>query len=272
MTDTARAPRVGGDGTVARAMRLLSAVVDAEGPASVNALADASALPASTTHRLLGLLVDVGMVTHDPQLRSYSVGPETYRLAARTLQTVDLPGILQPVLDRLAGTFGETVIFGLYSPATSTLSFAGRADGDHVLQYRIELNTPTSVLWGASGKAVAAFLPDEELAAAYERESRGTGGGRSNGGSELPALERLREDLAVVREQGYVESQGEKLPGARGIAVPVVGPRGVVGSLTLTHPQNRAPAGDAESIVAALQDGAEEIARYFGATGKAVSR
>ncbi|MFD1860263.1 IclR family transcriptional regulator [Aeromicrobium camelliae] len=264
MTDE-RGARSAGDGTVARAMRLLAAVVDAEGPVSVNALADVSSLPASTTHRLLGLLVDTGMVTHDPQLRSYSVGPETYRLAARTLQTVDLPGIIQPVLDRLAGEFGETVIFGLYSPATSTLSFAGRADGDHVLQYRIELNTPTPVLWGASGKAVAAFLPDDELKAAYERESAGSGGGRSVGGAELPSLERLSDDLTIIREQGYVESQGEKLPGARGIAVPVIGPRGVVGSLTLTHPQNRAPAGDTESIVVAMQAGAGDIARYFGA-------
>lgn len=261
MTDARTTP----SGTVARAIRLLSAVVDAGGPVSLQALGEASGLPASTTHRLLGLLADEGMVRYDAARHTYQAGAETYRLAARTVATVRFDEIVQPVLQGLADRFDETVLFGLYAPGAESLSFIARADGNHDLQYRIELNTPTSVLCGASGKAVGAYLEREVIARVVEREQVDTQG------RPLPALDDLLRVLGEVRAAGHIETQGEKLPQARGIAVPVFGPAGVFGSLTLTHPEDRLPHGETDEIVKELQAGAAQISRFIGNTDQGAS-
>ncbi len=206
-----------------------------------------------------------GMVKQEGDLQAYSVGAEGYRIAARTLATVDLPRMVRPILEELAVRFDETVIFGLYSHATSSVSFVSRADGNHVLQYRIELNKPTALLWGASGKSVAAYLTESELDQAYESErQKGAAGGSANG-MTLPDPAVLKQELAGIRRRGYVETQGEKLPGAHGVAVPVFSPEGVVGSITLTHPKERPPHGEASEILDALKNASRRIGEFFGA-------
>ncbi len=206
-----------------------------------------------------------GMVKQEGDLQAYSVGVEGYRIAARTLATVDLPRMVRPILKELAAHFDETVIFGLYSHATSSVSFVSRADGNHVLQYRIELNKPTALLWGASGKSVAAYLPENELDQAYESERQKATAGDSASGVTLPDPAVLKRELAAIRSQGYVETKGEKLPGAHGVAVPVFSPGGVVGSITLTHPKERSPHGEPSEILNALKDASRRIGEFFGA-------
>lgn len=255
-------------GTVARAIRLLAAVVDAGRPVGVQVLGESTGLATSTTHRLLSLLVEEGMVDRDPETHLYRVGAEGYRLAARTIETVGLDRVVQPVLDELARQFDETVLFGQYSASTRSFAFLARADGHHLLQYRIDLHTPSSLLWGASGRVVSAYLDDDTLAAVVEVERADpTGRLAAADGSPTPEVADLAPLLAEVRHQGYLVSEGQKLPRARGIAVPVLGPRGVVGSLTLTHPHDRTPHGDLPTIVDGLRAGAEQISRYLGAAG-----
>lgn len=255
----ASAPRTSPPGTVARAIRLLVAVVDADGPATVQYLAERVDLAPSTTHRLLALLAEEGMVAHDPVRRTYSVGAEAYRMAARTVASVGLDAIVAPLLNALATRFDESVLFGLYSPATATLAFIGRADGDHSLQYRIEMNTPTSLVRGASGKAVTAHLDPAAVEAAVAAELR-----QAADPAAVPTAADLGPTLQQIRTQGYAESSGEKLPEARGVAVPVFGPAGVAGSLTLTHPKDRMPHGELDDIVSGLKEAADQIGRYLG--------
>lgn len=251
-------------GTVARAVRVIAAVADLDEPGTIARLSEATGLPASTVHRLLALLVADSIVEHDAASHTYRVGPELYRIAARTVATVGLEDVVQPILQQLADDFGETVLLGRYSPAAPSLAFIARADGNHLLQYRIELHKPGSVVWGASGKAVAAFLEPADALRALESERAKPAGGRSSEGHDAPLAAEFVEQLALVRERGYASSEGEKLPQARGLAVPIFGPRGVEGSLTLTYPRDRRPIGDIDSIIEQLQSGSARIARALG--------
>ncbi|WP_413318059.1 IclR family transcriptional regulator [Agrococcus sp. 1P02AA] len=251
-------------GTVARAVRVIAAVADLDEPGTIARIASATGLPASTVHRLLALLAADSIVEHDAASHTYRVGPELYRIAARTVATVGLADVVQPILQELADDFGETVLLGRYSPGAPSLAFIGRADGNHLLQYRIELHRPGSVVWGASGKAVAAFLEPADALRALAAERAKPAEGRSSEGHELPEPDEFVRQLSLIRERGYASSEGEKLPQARGLAVPIFGLRGVEGSLTLTYPRDRPPIGDIESIIDRLQSGSARIARALG--------
>jgi DNA-binding IclR family transcriptional regulator len=215
----------------------------------------------STVHRLLRLLCDEGLVTRNPDTHRYAVGAQLYRIAVRVVDTVQTRELAQPYLESLVSRFNETVVFGMYLASHDALSFVARADGSNALQYRIQMNEPTSLVWGASGKAVLAFLP----AKAIDRTVLDAGPSPATG-STLPSRTKLEAELTAIRVRGYAKSESEKLPGARGIAAPVFDSHGVTGSICLTSPSERLPNDDVDVIGAAVAEAAAELSKVFGAT------
>ncbi len=251
--------QVGSTGTVARAVSVLAALADHGAEMGVNQLAETLSLPASTTHRLLKLLRNEDLVEWNPVTRRYGVGPGLYRISARVLESVSLPQLARSYLDRLAARFDETVLLGNYLERQRALSFAARADGQQALQYRINMHVPTSLLWGASGKAILAHLSDQVVAAVLAEE-----GPSPATGAPLPTLPELQNELDAIRVAGYARSANEKLPGACGIAAPVFGPRGVVGCIVLTAPQERLPREQEPEIIEAVRETARELSDVLG--------
>jgi DNA-binding IclR family transcriptional regulator len=227
------APTAEGTGTVHRVVHLLSAIADSGGSATISSFAETLSLPNSTVHRLLHLLRKEGVVEWHPENHRYAAGPELFRMAARIVASMDISGLAQPYLEKLVQIFNETVLLGLYLPGRKAMSFAARADGSLMLQYRVALHQPLSLVWGASGKAILAFLPDDVVAEVAASE------GRAPASGALPlGREALMAELTKIRATGYAVTDGEKLAGARGIAAPVFSHAGIVGCLCMTSPKH----------------------------------
>jgi DNA-binding IclR family transcriptional regulator len=260
-TRTARrsplAPESKETGTVHRVARLLSAIANSSGSVRVSSLATAVGLAPSTTHRLLHLLRREGLVDWSADGHNYSIGAELYRLSARVIGQRKIADVAQPYIDRLAHRFGEAALFGVAIPSIPAMIFVARADGQHPLQYRIQMNHHLSLLWGASGKSILAFA-DEALRDRVLAHERGQG-------SPAPPLKELEAALQLVRRRGFAVSEGEKLPGAQGIAAPVFGPDGIVGCLCITAPKGRIPRDSVLTIGRAVALEAAELSRALGA-------
>lgn len=248
-----------GTGTAQRVTTLLSFMADADGPVSVRHVADRLSLAPSTTHRLLNLLVDSGFALYEPKTATYAVGPEFYRVSARVTANVSPTAIAQECISALARRFDETVLFALYLRPAGKIAFMARADGQKRLLYRIEMNTPLSLVWGASGKAALAYLPDDEVRAilAVEQPSPATG-------DQPPGYDLLARELAAIRDQGFCVSHGEKLPGALGIAAPVFGPQRVIGTICMTMPNDRAPSMSHDELGTAVLGSARALTKQLG--------
>jgi DNA-binding IclR family transcriptional regulator len=201
---------------------------------SIQSAADELGLAASTTHRLLNSLRDQGFVAYVPATRSYTIGPEFLRVAARVTSGASVVDLAQKSCDELAGRYDETILFASYLPKQRAMCFSVRADGKKRLQYVIDMHTPLSLIWGASGKAILAHLSSDEIRQIYDDEKKSPATG-----APKPPFKTFCRTLAEVRERGFVVTGAEKLPDARGVAAPVFAPGGVVGSLTLTSPLAR---------------------------------
>lgn len=248
-----------GTGTAERVMTLLTLLADSAGPVSVRAAADDLGLPPSTTHRLLNLLVQGGFASFDQAGSTYSVGSEFFRLSARVAATVSPAAIARGVISDLASRYDETVLFGLLLPTTGKISFIERADGQNKLLYRIDMNTPLSLVWGASGKAALAYMPEAEMNEILAQE------GASPATGEMPASSAaLAAELKAIREAGFCVSHGEKLPGALGIAAPVFDPHGVIGTICMTMPQARAPTVSTAELGGEVAISARELTHKLG--------
>ena len=113
---------------------------------------------------------------------------------------------------------------------------------------------------GASGKAILAFLPPEEIdAIAAERSPSPVSG------EKAPPASALKRELEAIRQAGYAFSRGAKIPGSRGIAAPILDANAVaVGSLTLTIPEMRFREESKEQLATMVMSGAEEISTLLG--------
>jgi DNA-binding IclR family transcriptional regulator len=249
-----------GTGTVFRVVRLLAAIAEAGRPVGVGKLADELGLATSTVHRLLQLLRKEGIVDWDTETHLYFVGAEYYRIAARVVGAVHIRDLARPFIQRIAEQFDETTLLGLHLPAQRAMMFVARADGSQALQYRIALDQPLALVWGASGKSVLAFLPKIAVTEAIASAKPGPASG-----APVPPREVLLSELAEIRDRGYAVTEAEKLPGARGIAVPVFGRRGVIGSICLTSPKERLPHASIGEIALFIVEQAAVLSQTLGA-------
>ncbi len=88
---------------------------------------------------------------------------------------------------------------------------------------------------GASGRAVMAFLSEQDRKTVVERTRLAPATEHT-----ITSPEALEQVLAEVRERGYAFSQEERRLGGVGIAAPVFGPGGhVVGEVGVSVPTQR---------------------------------
>jgi DNA-binding IclR family transcriptional regulator len=249
------------DGTVGRLVEVLRHLAEAEGEVTVKGLAQSAGLPPSTAHRLLGLLAREGLVEPDPARHRYRPGLEYYRLAALIMGRLDLAALARPIMDAVVAECGETCVLGLYLPAERRMMFVARVDSAHPLRYPLELHRPLSVAWGATGRAILAFLPEAEIEAVLTMGEPSPATGAS-----LPPPATMRRQLEAIRARSIAVSHGEKIPGAVGIAAPVTRAGGrVIGSLALTIPELRFRKEAESRLVELVRSRAAELSRALGA-------
>ena len=236
-------------GTVARTLAVLTVMAEAGGSVGVTDVATALGLPMSTSHRLLDLLRSEGFVERDAAQRRYRLGLRFLRVANLVTQNTSFADLCQPALERITARTGETALYCEYLSDRHMAAYAAKSDSTHSLGYRIKLFEPAPVECGASGLAILSFLPPPIRASvcAAPRSSPLHG--------KRPSSSALANQIETTRRKGFALSNGDKLPDAIGIAVPVrLSDERPIGSLALTIPESRFVRSKLKTYVALLSD------------------
>ena len=247
-------------GTVQRVLDVIGVLAEATEPISVGEAAQKLNLAPSTAHRFLNLLCREGFAVHLAASRRYTGGPELFRVAARINRKSSPVRVAGETIAAIAHEFNQTVLFGLYLPERKAMCFSARAEGSNQLVYRIEMDKPLSLVRGASGKVILAFLEPEQREAVLRAEAAAL-----PAGAGTAAEGDLAATLGEIRRKHFWISEGEKLPGACGIAAPVFNTDGVVGCLCLTAPRETLPASGLDDIGRAIARHARSLSKNLGA-------
>jgi DNA-binding IclR family transcriptional regulator len=222
------------DSPVLKALAILKSLAGADA-VGVSTIADETSLNVSTVHRLLRLLADDGMISYDPQTRTYALGTEAIRFATQVLASGSPIGRVRPFIVELANELAETCAFTIYEPKTFSKVVTIVEHGPHPLGYDFEIGSRDGIHAGASGKPIAAFLPDDEIEKMLRRPLERL--------TEFTVVDpdTLRRQLRLIRKRGYAVSRGERVPGAGvGVGAPVFdSSRRVIGSVVVTVPAFR---------------------------------
>ena len=212
-----------------RAMQVLTALVDLDDEAyGVRPLSEILDLPASSVHRVLSRLEELGLVSRHPD-GGFQLGVEFYRLAWRATDRFSLTRAAGDPLKEMAEACNEAAFLGVYSPERRQMMFAASVDSEHPVKYVLELGRWLPLV-GASGMAILAHLPEAEMRAVLDADT-----------AEPPQYRPdVETELRNVRERGYAISAGARIPGAVGIAAPIIGKDDqVLGDIGITMPEQR---------------------------------
>jgi DNA-binding IclR family transcriptional regulator len=247
-------------GPVVRAVNILRVIAESPDDLTLSEIADQVRLPRPSAHRQLRVLTNQGMIEHDPETRRYRSGPEFYRLGALIVGSRRLADFAMPILESLARDTDESSLLALYHPEGHYMSYVAQIPSTHPLGYQIQLNTPVPLVWGATGRAMLAFLPEAKVEDSVRIAEPSADG-------QMPKLKDLLEELAVVRRAGHASTHGQRIPGAHSISAPVFGSsQRVMGSISITIPEVRFDPNNREQLATLVMNRAAELTELLGGT------
>ena len=247
-------------GIVGRVMALLRVLAELDREAGLSEIASRMNLPPSTTHRLLHLLLEEGFVERGAaDSRTYRAGLEFMRVAGLLMARADLPNLAQPFMQNVVDACDETCVLSLYVARTAQMMVVRAIHGSHPLRYDAPLYDPGSLVWGATGRGILAFLSEATIATILAKEGPSPADPR-----KTVKRQQILRELARVREQGYAHSHSQKIKGAVGFAAPVFNGSGVVAALCITLPESRYEPAMEEQLAATIMRQADLFSASLG--------
>jgi IclR family acetate operon transcriptional repressor len=237
--------RVSIKGTIVRCIRMIERLAEAENPISASDLAGRLGLAVSTTHRILGQLRQEGMASRDSLSAAYRAGPELVRVAALIMGRTSFQREYLRSLETIAAGSGETSFLATWLPAARKMQLTHVVQSAQPIQYVMPQGSSLSVLFGASGRVIAAHLPRDILQEMHAAEAN-----IKDNATMLPPFAYLLQELDAIRDAGFAISSGQRVQGAHAVVAPVFaeGHR-ILGSIGISMPVFRAsPEKDARSL------------------------
>jgi DNA-binding IclR family transcriptional regulator len=201
-----------GTQAIDRALGLLRVFETAESDLGITALATATGLSVSTTHRLVKALVAAGLVAQDLGTERYHLGPSLVSLGRRAEARLGFER-WNAVLAALAKSTGESASLGVRVGAHVLI--AAHVPSAQALRFDAGVGSRVPIHASAMGKMLLAMGDDAnaEVAALGELEPFTD--------RTLTDPDALVDDLREIRGRGWSLNDGERHAGVRAVAVPV---------------------------------------------------
>lgn len=219
-----------------KAVRVIEWMADSVQPSyGVREVAQGIGMAPSTTHRLLNMLEEAGLVDTDETGR-YSFSLRFVGLATR-LSQVRHP-LFQEALRRcrvLADETGESIYIGMYEAKTQHFMYTECIESRNPITYTMPTFRMMPLYPGAGGASILAFLPRDEQEAVLANLPLTRVTDRT-----LTDRRQIRKFLDATADQGFVVSVSQRIPGGAGVGAPLFGPDGSVqGNVVMALPEDR---------------------------------
>ncbi len=252
-------------GVVDRALTVLELVRDAGRPLSLLEVSHQLGITKSSAFRLLRTLERRRYVERADGDGRYSLGSNSLTFAHATITHRPLSEVALPHMRRLLDRFGETINLGVLRDGE--VLYLEMLESPHSFRMAAKLGSHSPVHSSALGKAMAGYLPDEDVDEIIRKR-----GLRALTSRTITSPAAWKRELARMRARGYSEDNGETEPDASCIGAPLFGAGGrVVGAISLSGPASRVRALKSRAVPA-LVEACSAISRALGHSVSAVHR
>ena len=241
-------------GTVGKALDVLEQVARFGRPVRFGELEAASPYPKATLYRLVRTLSGRGMLSFDPERRTYRLGMRLVRLAHTAWEQSSLAPVARPHLESLSREVRETVHLAQLDSAH--VLYVDKMNAARPIPMYSEAGKVGPAYCTGVGKVMLAFQPEPALSALLAQQSwhRFTN-------ATIVTEPVLREELAIIRARGYAVDREEHERGIICVAAPILSPaRSVLGGLSVTGSTSRTSLGALLELTPRLRATSEAIA------------
>ncbi|RYX83907.1 IclR family transcriptional regulator [bacterium] len=192
---------------IARAAAVLQALENSTTGMSLGQISKASGLPRTTVHRIVTALEAQQLVAVGT--KGIRLGPALMRLAASA--HTDITALVRPYIEELGQSTGETVDLGIFRG--QVVIAIDQYQSEQELRVVLKVGGTYPVHCTPHGKVLLSQLSDEEVRALLD------GPLLQSTPNSINSMEKLLEELAQIRRQGYAIDREEHLRGVCGVAV-----------------------------------------------------
>ena len=205
---------------VEQAIRMMLCLADnGSTPRSLTDICREVGIHRSKAFSILSTLNEYGLVKKNPNRRGYVLGPSLLTLTGRILENLSISRLVEGVLSNLAKKAGATVGLGVISD-DKTYAIA-QYEGAPGIGISVPIGHVDPITYGAHGKAIAAFLPEDELEELLKNTNL-----FFHGSPDKYNSNRLKRELEQCRRNGFALDMGDMTPGVNAIASPVLDQNG----------------------------------------------
>ncbi len=213
-------------------------------------------LAKSTTLRFITALEKEGFLIKNED-NTYTLGYTLYYLGILAKESIDLRKIAYPIMQRLRNEYNETVSLYILENNRRRVCFE-QVESTHELKRSAQLGAKYPLWAGASGKAILAFMSEENFLRIIEEIKPLTN-------ETIIDIQKLKKELQEIREKKIAFSFGEREVGVSAVASPIFDSyHNVVGSLSMAGPSVRFTQDFAFMVQHSVYEAAKQISTNLG--------
>jgi IclR family KDG regulon transcriptional repressor len=249
----------GSSKSLQKALRILLHLGQYGPELGITDLASTMSLNKTTVYRLLTAMAKFELVEQNPENERYRLGLKLHELGVKALESRTLQREARRFLLEMSRRSHETVSLAVPSPGA--IICLDRVNSPHTV---ITISTGVGARFPAHctavGKAVLAYLPDEQIDAILHHN-----GLQRFTPSTLTRVTGLRENLLQIRERGYAIDNQELERGLSGVAAPVRTAQGrVIAGLGMAGPTLRFRGQELRDKIALVKETAGNLSASLG--------
>lgn len=222
--------------TIERVSKILDLVAHSSQGISVGNLSDSLQLPKGTVHRLLLSLAYCGYITQDTKTKKYLLGLKLLELGNLIINQLDLRKLAEPLLKDLVESTKETVHMVIVD--NNEVVYIDKIETEQStggLKMSSMVGSRNPAHCSAVGKVLLSYFSDEEIDNLVQEK----GLTRKTSHTIIDPLQ-LKEQLPIIRSQGYAIDDEENEIGIRCVAAPIFNDKGkAVSAISLSGPAFR---------------------------------
>ena len=237
---------------VERAVQVLSSFDDDHAEQGVSEIAQTTGLHKATAHRIIMTLLNSGFLERTADGEKFRLGLGLVGLGLGALRRLDVRRAAYPYMQRLVDDLQEICTLGVFDHGQ--VLYVEVVNSNHSLTIAARVGRHLPAYCTASGKVLLAFLPREivepVLSAPMQAYTEKT----------ITSVDRLREELEMIRQRGYAIADEELEVGVWAISAPIRDiDRNVIAAMSIPFPTNRLDTERIPEITQALLEAANAV-------------
>jgi DNA-binding IclR family transcriptional regulator len=219
--------------SILRACKILKSFSGEKAHFKMSDLARQLHLDRSTTYRILLSLEQAGFVEKNEEAGTYSLGLAAFEIGNAYLMQTDLIQVSKPVMADLASKAQETVHLAVLSDME--IVYVDKVDSPRTLGVMSKLGQRGPLHCTSLGKTLLAFQPGGEQTRILHKIRMHPFTSRT-----ITSKKKLREELKMVKRQGYALDRREIEEEVECIGAPILNYLGnVIAALSISGPQRK---------------------------------